>query len=121
MTENDLKPWDAKPLVAFAIGAYMLTCCASYVLAAPPHRPPMHRPPAPHVSHHHHSDAVLWGILGGASAIILADSIARQNQPKTIILCEEPKNRVFYWCESERGFFPEVRSCPEGWRKMRVE
>lgn len=128
MEDKDLKVWNAKPLVAGAIAIYMLLCCVTYVLASPhhPHHPfPMHtmyRPHMHHVSHHHHSDAVLFGILGATAAtIIFADNVARQNQQKTIVLREVPKNRVFYWCESEREFFPTVRSCPEGWRKVVAE
>ena len=67
-------------------------------------RPPIVRPvpppPRPHYRWHHHRG---WDWDWAA----IAQDAANRAQ-----------NRTVYWCEGEQGFYPQVRSCPTGWKAL---
>lgn len=85
-------------------------------------KPPHPMPPPHHYSHHHnHSGDIVLGTVGIITGLAVLNAMHNQRQRETIVLREVPRyNQIVYWCESERGFYPDVRACPEGWRKVQV-
>lgn len=95
----------------------------------PPMYRPMHRPPPPpHHRYHrvsHWDSDWFWGPLAAGVTLWglneLVDSHrARQVEPaqSQVVIPAAPQTQqpaTVYWCESEKGFYPQVRACPEGW------
>lgn len=109
------------------VGAFALL--AGGALARPPgpppggpswgHRPPP-PPPAPRYYRQHHHDWWTPLAIGGA---ILGTGIYldRHRTPEVIVVPQQPaappapSSYTWYWCESERGYYPTVQTCPLGW------
>ncbi len=106
-------------------------------------RPPIVRPvpppPRPHYRWHHHRgwdwDWVVAPLAFGATAYGIgalldstrsdaaasaAASAASAAQSAAIAqdAANRAQNRTIYWCEGEQGFYPQVRSCPTGWKAL---
>ncbi len=61
--------------------------------------------------------ATLWGI----SELSRRRDVSRSEVSAAIPQQESPKPTqpaTVYWCESEQGFYPQVRSCPIGWTAL---
>ncbi len=55
-----------------------------------------------------------------AVAFEVAPSFPVVAQQPTLVI--QPQTQQFlYWCDSPRGYSPEVESCPPGWRKVPVQ
>ena len=99
------------------------------------HRAPQHRsaPPPRRDDHHHHSrhstrNAVAAGVAAGAILFGLAELARSSNSSSNYTYQQDPATlyqsqgsqvvRYVYWCDEPRGYYPEVRSCPTGWRQV---
>ena len=51
--------------------------------------------------------AAAQAALSAAQSAAIAQAAANRAQPK-----------IVYWCEGEQGYYPQVRSCPTGWKAM---
>ena len=103
-----------------------------------PQRPqPQHHKgqPAPRRDDHHHShhrtrNAVAAGVDAGAILFGLAElsrssqqssgsGYYQQQDPATLYQAQGAQvNRYVYWCDEPRGYYPDVRACPIGWRQV---
>lgn len=98
-------------------------------------RPPMHRPAPPpparhhHRPHHHHgwNSAWVWGPLAAGTAIWgISELVNQQNQvtalqaqANALAAAQQAKQAsTIYWCEAEKGYYPQVRACPSGWTAL---
>lgn len=93
--------------------------------APAPHRSgPAHHQPAPRY-HHHDSDWVAPLMFGALVAGVTASAInssrqatdysaAQQSAPCNPTVTTTRTNTLF-WCEAEKGYYPDVRACPTGW------
>lgn len=107
-----------KKLLVFIIGGIIGAIWGSCTHARPPH----HYVPTPKHHHYHsHSNGVVLGAIGIVTGLAVLSALSKPRQKETIVLREVPKNTVVFWCESQRGFYPEVRACPEGWRPLEVK
>lgn len=88
---------------------------------APPHQP--HRGPGPH----YHSGSVILGTLAtgaliyGIASAINNSTTSVPNTATTTTLgntASSGATRYVYWCESEQGYYPNVKACPTGWKQM---
>lgn len=96
------------------------------------HRPAMHHAaPARHYArpayrhryyvHHDVVGALAAGalMLGAVGLINHATQASTVTQPSTTYVYPSspaPVNQATrFWCESEKGFYPDVRACPTGW------
>ena len=137
-----MKNLTKKILCALSCATLGLTMGMSASYAAPPppakHAAPHHGAPAPHrgspaphhpgprgpVHHHHHSSEwvaplVFGAIVAGATVSAINSSnqassyttqqAAASNSSTTI------RNNTLFWCEAEKGYYPDVRACPTGW------
>lgn len=117
---------------AFAvIMAFSLSgLCATSALA---HPPGWHRPPPAKFHHRHHygwlwvpaiAGVTIWGLSSIHSAPripydayvpyryrVAPSSVAPTNGSDNVSDTE----KTLYWCEAEKGFYPQVRACPTGW------
>jgi hypothetical protein len=99
------------------------------------HRAPQHRsaPPPRRDDHHHHSrhstrNAVAAGVAAGAILFGLAELARSSNSSSNYTYQQDPATlyqsqgsqvvRYVYWCDEPRGYYPDVRSCPTGWRQV---
>ena len=89
-----------------------------------PPRPGWHRPPPPPRYHRvHHHDWYWWGPLAVGGAILGANILSdRLDEPRVeyvpVPVPAEPAasdKPIWYWCASEKAYYPAVRSCPLGW------
>lgn len=95
-------------------------------------RPPMHRPLPPPPPMHpriHHSgwhSGWYWGPLAAGATLwglgeLIDSQRSRNDTPTQVVVPVQPQVQqptTVYWCESEKGFFPQVRSCPTGWTTL---
>lgn len=96
------------------------------------HRPPVHHAPPPKPAYHHaprhHHNYVYHDVAGAlvAGAVILGaanlignavTSTTRSLPPASYTPNTTPvtPQTMRFWCESEKGFYPDVRACPLGW------
>jgi hypothetical protein len=72
-----------------------------------------------HFDHHrHHSNNTAWGVLGAGLALgALALTIDAPRSPP-VVIASPPPQRLWYFCESYRAYYPNVNYCPEGWRTV---
>jgi len=106
------------------LGLSLVTSGASFAMSPPPHHHhhpvPMHHP-GPHHHHHRGSDWVAPLIAGALLVGTLA--VAHETQKATAIAQAQtatpskPSNTLF-WCEGEKGYYPQVRACPTGWKAI---
>lgn len=80
--------------------------------------------------HHHHrvwnSDNNDWAIplaIGGlwlGYEVLKDNEAAREHTPPAApqYAPSEPKQHIWYWCESEQAYYPTVRACPFGWTEV---
>lgn len=80
------------------------------------------RPPPPVVHHHYrhdrHGHPLAWGIAGLALGGILYSTISA---PPPVVVAPppvRPPERLWYYCDSYRAYYPNVPYCPEGWRAV---
>jgi hypothetical protein len=45
---------------------------------------------------------------------------AVNEQPQPVPWVQPQPQQFRYWCDNPRGYYPEVTSCPSGWRKVPV-
>lgn len=124
-------------LTSCVIGAVALALAStSFAMSPPPpgpgfHGPSMHQPasrhcapPSPHGHPHGHHYSYDWAgaILTGAAILGVASLISQANAKPapaattTNVATSAPvANKVVYWCEAERGFYPQIKACPTGW------
>lgn len=106
-------------LFVFILGGLLGGMWGGCTHARPPHM--HHMPPPAHYHYNNHSGDIVLGTIGVITGLAVLNAMTNQHQRETIVLREVPKyNQIVYWCESSRGFYPDVRACPEGWRKVRV-
>ncbi len=92
--------------------------------------------PAPRRDDHHHShhhrtrNAIAAGVTAGAILFGLAElsrssqqssgsGYYQQQDPATLYQAQGAQvSRYVYWCEEPRGYYPDVRACPTGWRQV---
>lgn len=125
-----------KILCATLCAGFGLFSATTAMSAPPPSRPAfgwhhpgprMHHPhgfyrPAPrhHRYYHHSSDWVgplLFGaILAGTTvAAVNAANRTDYNCFTTTRTTETIRPGTTFWCEAEKGYYPDVRACPTGW------
>jgi hypothetical protein len=74
--------------------------------------------------HQHHGHAPAWGALGRGLAvggIMLA--IETPRPPPVVVIPAPPPvvrapERLWYYCDSARAYYPYVQQCYEGWRAV---
>lgn len=121
----------------------LTSVAAAPALAAPPPPPGGyygHRPAAPRVEHrhyhshttyhrsyrssHHTGDVILGTLAAGAAIYGIASlidsanhrsSVVQQPMATTTITTTTTTTQTVFWCEAEKGFYPQVRACPTGW------
>lgn len=81
--------------------------------------------PAPRVEHHHHHDrhrhggALALGIAGLALGSIIYSTVTPSPPPVVVAPVVAPPpprpQRLWYYCDSYRAYYPTVNYCPEGW------
>lgn len=129
-----------KILCALSCATLGLTMGMSASYAAPPppakHAAPHHGAPAPHraaphhpaprgpVHHYHHSsDWVAPMIFGAIVAGATVSAINSSNQASSYSTQQAAasnssttiRSNTLFWCEAEKGYYPDVRACPTGW------
>lgn len=109
-----------KPVAAFL-------ACLTLTAALPAQADPYYghrrhyRPPPPVVQHHHHhrhGHPLAWGLAGLALGGALYATISA---PPPVVVAPppvRPPERLWYYCESYRAYYPQVQYCPEGWRAV---
>lgn len=108
----------SKKLLVFIIGGILGAIWGTYSHAHPPRH---FAPPSHYHQHYSHSGDAILGAIGILGGLVVLNAITQPRQTETIIVREAPKNRIVYWCESQRGFYPDIRSCPEGWRTLEIK
>ena len=93
--------------------------------AMPHHRAPLHRSwhHAPAPRHHHDSDWVAPLLFGAIVAGVTASAINASNHASSYTTGQTTasntsptiRNNTLFWCEAEKGYYPDVRACPTGW------
>lgn len=84
--------------------------------------PGPHDGPPPPVRHHHrghggYGSPLVWGVAGLALGSVLYSISA----PPPVVVAPpamRPPERLWYYCESYRAYYPNVQYCPEGWRTI---
>ena len=105
------------------------------------HRPPPPPHFGPRFHHHRHygwlwapaiAGATIWGLstlyddpympyvppsyVTGYSAALSAErSALRAEAAANAAQAAASTPKTIYWCEAEKGFYPQVRACPTGW------
>lgn len=132
--------WPAAALFA-AILSVSLTPSDAALASPPPHFtstfPPMIRhapPPRPHYRPHHRNhrgwhSGWFWGPLAAGVTLygvseLLDHSTQRDAYQNSLaaqqaaLAAQQPTTNTVYWCEAEKGFYPQVRACPTGWTAL---
>lgn len=135
-----------KKLICATLCAGFGLFSATTSMSAPPPPPPggpafgwhhpgprMHHPrgfyrPAPrhHRYYYHSSDwvgPVLFGALlaGTTVAAINASNRYDYDYRTTTQTTETSRPGTRFWCEAEKGYYPDVRACPTGWTPIPVK
>lgn len=126
------------PAAVAALFAASLLPAGSEALAGPPRfhgqRPPMVHHASPHYRPHHwhhrgwHS-GWYWGPLAAGITLYsvseLLDYSARRDAyrdylaaQQAALSAQQSAATTVYWCEAEKGFYPQVRACPTGWTAL---
>lgn len=123
-------------LALLSLAALGLATLSTPASAGPHHRPgwgprpPMHRPapPPPMRPRIHHSgwhSGWYWGPLAAGATLWglseLIDSQRTAQVPSQVVVPVQPQVQqptTVYWCEAEKGFFPQIRACPTGWTAL---
>lgn len=80
--------------------------------------------PAPRAEHHHHDrhrhgNALALGIAGLALGSVIYSTMTPSPPPVVVAPVVAPPpprpQRMWYYCESYRAYYPTVNYCPEGW------
>ena len=74
-----------------------------------------------HVAHHHnHGNNAAWGVLGAGLALGAFALAIESPRPPVVMMAPpvHPQERLWYYCESYRAYYPHVNYCPEGWRAV---
>lgn len=95
------------------------------------YRPPPHF--HQHIDHRRHRDAAALGAFGVG---VILGSMLVPSPPRTVVVQSlpppvtplviappmfsppVPPERLWYFCESQGQYYPQVRYCPEGWRTV---
>lgn len=103
---------------------------------APRHHPaPVYHHPAPvhhHAPHHgyrYHNDvagALFAGALILGTAALVGNAINNNQVTSTTNSAAENTANITtentrFWCESEQGYYPDVRACPSGWKTVPIQ
>lgn len=129
-----MKNLTKKVLCALSCAMLGLTMGMSASYAAPPparHAAPHHGVPAPHHPaprgpvhyYHHDSDWVAPLVFGAIVAGATVSAINSSNQASSYAAQQAAasnssttiRSNTLFWCEAEKGYYPEVRACPTGW------
>lgn len=65
----------------------------------------------------HYSNGTAWGVLGAGLALG-AFALAIESPRPPAVMIAPPPQRLWYYCESYRAYYPNVSYCPEGWRTV---
>jgi hypothetical protein len=86
------------------------------------HRRDHYAPPRVQQHHHHRprhdNNALAWGVAGLALGSVLFSIDTPRPPPVIVAPPARPPGRLWYYCESYRGYYPYVQYCPEGWRAV---
>jgi hypothetical protein len=63
--------------------------------------------------------AILFGLAELARSSNSSSNYTYQQDPATLYQSQGSQVvRYVYWCDEPRGYYPDVRSCPTGWRQV---
>lgn len=87
-----------------------------------------------HWHHGHHGDHFGWWWVVGGLAYLYAAPVYPYPAPyERIVVVEDypdvevepqappPSTRYWHYCDNPRGYYPYVRECPGGWRRVPAE
>lgn len=120
--------------VALALSGVSVSSALARPPGPPPGAPGWHRPAPPPRYHHRHHYGWLWApAIAGVTIWGLSSLHNEPYEPYATYVpyryrtspsyvapnygenISESAPKTLYWCEAEKGFYPQVRACPTGW------
>lgn len=101
----------------------LIFCATEPAFAGPPHHGYSHHAPRHHGHYRHNNHRwegvaaalIVTGLIGAAIA-----SHSEPPPPAVVAVPHDPNTpNIWYFCDSARLYYPQVRYCPEGWRIIR--
>lgn len=114
-----MKKTVARLLVATLLATSLPALADPYGHRHGPHRG-YYPPPPPAAHHRHHHSGLALGIAGLALGTIIYSTMTPPAPPVIVapVVAPPPPQRIWYYCESYRAYYPTVNYCPEGWRTV---